>query len=283
MPVTCTISPITLRKEIHQIQLSEHVSQMNLYHLYQARLNKRAAAVLTPEAQMQSAMPPQGMPMDPSMQSAMPPQGMPMDSSMQNATPPQAPAQLPAEILQDMQFQQFLQDAMGLQLDPNSGMFIDTGSGQQVPPDMIIQMYDQYLQQMQGAMPPQGMPMDPSMQGAVPPQGVPMDPTAGGMPGVEAATVAPEVMSQLQKMIDSSMQAYTAGIDKKLTALVDKLDVVKSALESFKGESDERSANDKEELRRLQEDISAELTPSNVKQASSQTACGRTFNVFDLL
>ena len=92
MPVACTISPITLRKEIHQLQLSEHVSQMNLYHLYQARLNKRAAAVLTPEAQVQSGMPPQGMPMGPSMQSGMPPQGMPMDPSMQSGMPRQGPA-----------------------------------------------------------------------------------------------------------------------------------------------------------------------------------------------
>jgi hypothetical protein len=116
--------------------------------------------------------------MDPAMAGGMPPQG---------GAP--APADgLPPEAMQDQLFLQFLAEAFGVMLDPRSGQFFDQ-NGQPVPPDMLMQAYDAYmqgLQQMQGGQ----MPMDPSMQGGQPPmdpgmtgEQSPMDPAAmGGAP-----------------------------------------------------------------------------------------------------
>ena len=192
---------------------------------------KRAVAVLTPEA-MQAAMQPPppdpaamgGMPMDPSMQGGMmPPGGAPMDPAMMGGQPPMDPAMaggmppqggapaggIPPEVMQDPMFQQFLMEVFGIMMDPRSGQFFDQ-NGQPVPPDMLMQAYDAYMQGMQqlqmqqgGGMPPMGgapmdpaamggqPPMDPSMMGGapapMPPQGgMPMDPAMmGGQPPMD--------------------------------------------------------------------------------------------------
>ena len=179
---------------------------MSRYHDL-ARMYKIAAAVLTPEAE-QAAMggtPPQGAPMDPAMgggapmdpgmmppdMGGMPPQGgAPMDPAMAGGMPPQGGGQIPPEILQDPMFMQFLQEALGIMFDPNSGAFYDQ-QGQMVPPDIIMQAYQafqQQLQQMQGApVPPQGATMDPAAMGGMPPQGgASMPPPTGGDMGAGA-------------------------------------------------------------------------------------------------
>ena len=234
-------------------------------------LLKRAAAVMTPEA-MQAGpegMPPQGAPMDPSMmQGGMPPQGAPMDPSMmQGGMPPQGGG-LPPEILQDQAFVQMLQQS-GVVLDPQSGMFMDP-SGQPVPPEMIVQAYEAYMQGQQagqagpGGMPPQGAPMDPSMaQGAMPPQGAPMDPSmaqAGpgeippqgapvdpsmvqGAPtgGPEADGMLPEpVMNAISSIVASTVepavQDLASQLGQALSDLAAKIDELSARLDAEKKE-----------------------------------------------
>ena len=234
---------------------------MSLYTAYKSALHKKAAAVLTPEAQqMQAGMPPQGM--DPAAM-GMPPQG----------------AQLPPEVFQDPQFLQFLQQIFGFQVDPQAGVVIDGQTGQPLPPETVMQLYNEYMKQltqMQGGMPPQGG--DPSMMGGMPPQGG--DPSMmGGMPpetGVTDTELSPAVMQQVQKTVDDSLRAFTAQLDKKLSALVDKIDVIKEAIEESNNNDDRRTTADKAELRGLQEDLRADLEPSTgIKTAS--------LNVFDLI
>lgn len=151
--------------------------------------NKRATAVLTPEA-MQAAIQP---PMDPAA-GGMPPGGAPMDPAAIGGVP--APAQqgapaapqgsgggaIPPEILQDQLFMQFLQ-TMGVVFDQQSGTFIDP-NGQPLSVDEVMQIYDMFQQQVaaqQGAAPGGGAPADPAMGAA--PMGGPIDPAAaGGMP-----------------------------------------------------------------------------------------------------
>ena len=173
---------------------------MSLYSAFNSRLTKRAAAVLTPEAEqaaMQGGMGPQG---------GMPPQGAPMDPSMMGA--------------------------------PQSGMMPPGG-------DM-------------GGMPPEA---------AQPPQ------------GTEGMEMPPEIMQQVQKTIDDSIRAFSAQLDKKLSALLDKIDVIKDAIEEYNNTDDRRSTADKEELRGLQEDLRNELEPSG----GVKTASTKAFNVFDLI
>jgi len=175
---------------------------MNYYSrqpMWRQALNKRAVAILTPEA-MQAAMQPPppdpaamgGAPMDPAMAGGqppmdpammgggapMPPGGAPMDPSMAGGLPPEA--------LQDQLFLQFLAEAFGIMMDPRSGQFFDQ-NGQPVPPDMLMQAYDAYMQGMQQLQGQGGMPpMDPAAMGGQPP----MDPAmAGGQPPMDPAAM----------------------------------------------------------------------------------------------
>ena len=285
---------------------------MSLYSAFNSRFTKRAAAVLTPEAEQaamqggmgpQGGMPPQGAPTDPSMMGApqqgmmppggdmggMPPQGAPVDPAMAGGAPP------PPELLQNPQFMQFLQEATGIAFDQQSGQFIDMQQGQPVPPDVIMQLFQQFMQQTggmppggdMGGMPPQGAPTDPSMMGA-PQQGMtPPGGDMGGMPpeaaqppqGPEGMEMPPEIMQQVQKTVDDSIRAFSAQLDKKLSALLDKIDVIKDAIEEYNNTDDRRSTADKEELRGLQEDLRNELEPSG----GVKTASTKAFNVFDLI
>ena len=222
----------------------------------------------------QGGMTPQGAPMDPSMMGApqqgmmppggdmggMPPQGAPMDPAMAGGAPP------PPEILQNPQFMQFLQEAMGIAFDQQSGQFIDMQQGQPVPPDVIMQLFQQFMQQT-GGMPPGGDMGGMPPEAAQPPQ------------GPEGMEMPPEIMQQVQKTIDDSIRAFSAQLDKKLSALLDKIDVIKDAIEEYNNTDDRRSTADKEELRGLQEDLRNELEPSG----GVKTASTKAFNVFDLI
>lgn len=219
------------------------------YYSRQPIFNKRAVAILTPEA-MQAAMQPPppdpaamgGAPMDPAMAGGQPP----MDPAMMGGQPPMDPAMaggapmppqggaggLPPEALQDQMFLEFLAQAFGIMIDPRSGQFFDQ-NGQPVPPEMLMQAYDAYMQGMQqlqmqgGGMAPQGAPpdpaamggqppMDPAMAGGMPPQGaVPMDPAMmggapmppqGGMPPMD-----PTMAGGMPPMDPAAMGAADAG------------------------------------------------------------------------
>ena len=273
-------------------------------------LLKRAAAVMTPEAMQAgpAGMPPQSAPMDPSvMQGGMPPQGAPMDPSMMQG------GGLPPEILQDQAFVQLLQQS-GVMLDPQSGMFMDP-SGQPVPPEMIVQAYEAYMQGQQagqagpGGMPPQGAPMDPSMaQGAMPPQGAPMDPSMvpegpEGMPpqgapagGPEAAGMLPEpVMNAISSIVASTVepavQDLASQLGQALSDLAAKIDELSARLDAEKKEG-APSAEDvlrseiEKDLQQQQQQLPQEEAVPQMKAASVSVGAKsqvRPLNIFSLM
>lgn len=171
-------------------------------------------------------------PMDPAAAGGMPPAG----------AAPQGGGALPPEVLQDEQFAQFMEQAVGAPMDPNQGTFVDPQSGQPLPPDMVMQAYQAYQQQMGGA--PEG--------GAAP---------EGGN------EIPPEVLGQIQSVVDASIQNFSAQLDKKIESLLDKLETVKMALEAMRDTDDKRDKQEREATKELQDEIAAELNPE-VKTAS---------------
>lgn len=315
------------------------------YIPYSQFMRKSAVAVLTPEA-MQAAMqpPPQdpGMmggqpPMDPSMQGGMMPPGgaPPMDPSMMGGQPPaggQAPMPpmsgapapapapaggLPPEIMQDQMFIQFLAEAFGVMMDPQSGQFFDP-NGQPVPPEMLMQAYQAYMQAMQQV---QGgaMPMDPSMMGGQPPmdqmggapmdpammQGQPpMDPAAGGMPAEGEQPMDPmmqELSDLLVAVVEDSvvtpLKDAMEAINKQMNDLKelikgmrDEMDVVRDQVDAQEHTTDNRSEEDTDAEKALREQIAADLNPTvpvepEVKTASvrQEPAQWRPVNIMDVL
>lgn len=160
--------------------------------------NKRATAVLTPEAMQAAIQPPMdpaaagGAPMDPSMggmPGGAPMGGAPADPAAMGGAPtaPQGSGggAIPPEILNDQLFMQFMQ-AMGVTFDPQSGNFIDP-NGQPLSVDEVTQIYDMFQQQVaaqQGGAAEGAAAADPAMGGA------PMDPAAMGAPMGDPAAMA---------------------------------------------------------------------------------------------
>jgi len=98
-----------------------------------------------------------------------PGQGMPPGGA---PPPPGAGAPPPPELLQainDPMVAQMLQQA-GIQVDPASGMAMDTQTGQQIPPQDLMMVIQQIMGQMGGGMPPGGE-MPPEEGGAPPEDG----------------------------------------------------------------------------------------------------------------
>lgn len=217
-------------------------------------LDKRAVAVLTPEA-MQAAMQPPppdpaamgGAPMDPTMDPSMmggapapAPAPMPPDAGAAPMDPgmaaPAPAGGLPPEALQDQLFLQFLAEAFGIMLDPRSGQFFDQ-NGQSVPPEMLMQAYQAYMQGMQqlqsqgmdpsmmGGQPPMdpsmmGAPMDPAMAGGMPPQGAPMDPAAGAVPP-DAGMMPPDAMGGAPAEGEQPMDPMMAQLADLIAAVME--------------------------------------------------------------
>lgn len=310
------------------------------YIPYNQFMRKSAVAVLTPEA-MQAAMQPLPQdpammggqpPMDPSMQGGMmppggvppmdpsmmgmPPQGAPMDPSMMGGQPPMDPSMmggapagsLPPEIMQDPMFIQFLAEAMGIMLDQTSGQFFDQ-SGQPVPPEVLMQAYQSYMQamqQMQGG----AMPMDPSMMGGQPPMnpaamgGAQMDPAmTGGAPEEQPMdpmmqeladlmvnVVGDEVVTPLKEAIEAIGKQMN-DLKELVKTMRDEMDVVRDQVDSQEHTDDKRKEEDKDEEAKLRDELAAELQPTvpqepEIKQAAQQSAepaQWRPVNIMDVL
>lgn len=247
---------------------------------------KRAAAILTPEAEQAAVqpqqdpaaaggMPPQGAPMDPTMMGGapmdpamaggMPPQGgAPMDPAMMGGQPPMDPAAaggmppqgggLPPEIMQDQEFMAFLQ-SIGIQLDPASGMAVDP-NGQPVPPEAIMQIYQEFdmqRQQMaQGGAPGGAGGMPPEAAGEMPPE-------AGGAP----EDMLNQIASVVFDAIDSRLQEYTSELEKKFGIITDKMEALLKSVDALTDTTDRRKEEDKKSEERLQEDLDADLMPTD--------------------
>lgn len=279
-------------------------------HLY--GIGKQAVAVLTTEAEQDAMQPPMdpamaagGVPMDPMAAGGMPP-APGAGAAPMGGDPMASPAggQIPPEILQDQMFIQFLQEALGVSLDPASGMFMGP-NGEPIPPELIIEAYQEFqTMQAQGGMapaaaaggagmPPEaGMPpaaeMDPAMAagGAPMPGGAaPMDPMAAGVPPEAAGGVPPEmggapegapaaaapeqdlVIQEILSSVEAVLQAFSGKLDKQLSAILDKIDALKLDITSLRDTTDQRSKMEEDEAQRIREELEAELTPT-AKSAS---------------
>ena len=312
----------------------------------QAMLNKSAVAVLTPEA-MQAAMQPPpadpaamgGAPMDPNAMGGMmppggtpmPPQEAPMDPGMMGGQPPMDPAMaggmppmgapaggLPPEAMQDQLFLQFLAEAFGIMLDPRSGQFFDQ-NGQPVPPEMLMQAYDAYIQgmqqlQMQGGGQP---PMDPTMAGGMPPAadpaamgaapidpamagGAPMDP--GMMPPDAQAAPAPQeggeqgmdpmmqeladlMVAVMEDTIVAPMKEELAAIQKQFADLKELLKTVRDDMGTIRTDVDAQESR-AEESDVLRSELAAELEPTieqPKEELQEKQAALRPLNILDIL
>lgn len=224
-------------------------------------MNKRAfqkkAFVPMTDPAMQASMPgqaPQGAPMDPAMGGA--PVGQPpMDPSMGAAPmPPQGGTGDPI-------VDQLL--AMGFQVDPQGNVYDQ--NGQPVPPEQLQQIAQQIAAQM-GGMPPQGAPMDPAMQGA-PMEQPPMDPSMGAPMDPNAAP-APEAdpMVMMADMINTILDERMSNLDKRISAITDKLDTVRSLLEDILENKDRKSTSE-DIAREADEDIKKILTTAQATEA----------------
>ena len=210
-------------------------------------------------------MPPQGGAPMPPEAGGMPPQGgAPMPPDAMGGAPMAPDGGMPPEggmspeggdPTQDELFMQFMQEAMGVQFDPNSGQFIDPASGQPVPEDAVMQAYQAFQQQMQG-------------QGGAP---------AGGEGG-EGVGQAPEgdamaqMQEQLQSVVDAVVDSRISPVDKKIQALDDKLEKILMMLESMKDTDDQRDKDTRDRDKQLQEDIAADLNPTEKTAAVSAPA-----------
>ena len=211
---------------------------------------------------------PQGV--SPSTGGGLPPQGM-----------PQQGGQLPPEILQDQMFLQFMAEMGGMQPD-QSGKFVDMQTGQPVPPDFILQAYQEFQTQLQQQQQQQqgGQMPDYGYQ-PVQPEQMPTQNQSGG-------AIPSEVLDQIQTMLDSTLQAYTASIEKRLEAFNDKLDAVKTAIESVGNKDDQRKQLDKDEADAIRQELANELQPT-VKTEAVRPASKPSFstpkpiNMFDML
>lgn len=181
-------------------------------------------------------MAPAGAPMG----GPMPPQGAPMGAP--GMTPG---AGIPPEALQDQEFLQTLAQA-GVQIDPATGQAFGP-DGTPVPPEAVAQAFAQW-------------------QAAGGPQAAAAEAQAPAGPDANAAGQPPQ--QDIQSMLDSSLQAAMASLEKRLETLVDKLDTLKMEIESLRDTDDMRSRQDRAEQRSAQEDLAAELA-GGVKQASA--------------
>lgn len=296
-------------------------------------LDKRAVAVLTPEA-MQAAMQPPppdpaamgGAPMDPAMAGGQPPMdpGMMGGAPAPTPMPPDAGAApmdpgmaapaptggLPPEALQDQLFLQFLAEAFGIMLDPRSGQFFDQ-NGQPVPPEMLMQAYDAYMQGMQQL---QSQGTDPSMMGGQPPQGAPMDPAAGAMPPPDAAMMPPDaamggapveegqpmdpMMAQFADLIAAVMEDTVvtpmkeeiAALNKQIADLKNLFKTTRDEMDSMKDEiiakedtDDKRTEEDRDEAAEVREQLAQELQPTVPQEELPKQAALRPLNILDIL
>ena len=254
-------------------------------------------------------MPPQGAPADPAMMGGAPAEAQ-MPGMPTGATGPRG-GEIPPEILQDQMFLQFLMEAMGVVFDPNNGMFVDP-NGQPVPVEVIIQAYQEFQAtlQQQGGMPQPGAPMDPTMMGGAPmdptaapegavPEGAPL-PEAGQeqamqQPGIEMPpevqqAAAPEGVEQIDPIneisgavmsgVEAILQDFTATLEKKLSALLERVEGLSKAVDALQSTTDRREQSEKDADAQLREEIAADLMPTS---ATKQAATQQPINLFELI
>ena len=187
------------------------------------------------------------------------PEGAPMGPEAGGA-PPMDPAMMQQMqmALMDPNVQAMLQQ-VGIIIDPQQGP-IDQASGQSIPPEEMMAILQELMQQLQaggapmdpamagGAPPPApgGAPMDPAMAGGAPPMpkaaadqgmmpppmdpamaqggGAPMDPSMGGAPPMPPQPPMPENVPQ-------AVEPQEAGLEERLSALEDLVGELAAKLE----------------------------------------------------
>ena len=81
--------------------------------------------------------------------------------------------------------------------------------------------------------------MDPGMM--PPPEGMPPE----AAPPMEQGPDMAQLMADIQNNIESMVKAELSAQDKKIAAMMDKIDSMKSLLEQLVGTQDQRTAEDK--------------------------------------
>lgn len=116
------------------------------------------------------------------------------------------------------------------------------------------------MAQMQGGGAPGGAPMDPSMMGGAPAGAPPMDPAMAAQGGAPmdpsmmgGAPMDPSqdpmvmaIADAVGKNVQDTLQQQLSGVDKKIAALVDKLDSVKQIVDSLISTTNEQDDQSKQ-------------------------------------
>lgn len=125
-----------------------------------------------------------------------------------------------------------------------------------------------------GAMPPDaGMPPEAAMGGA---PGSPAD-MAGALPpdpamaggadmgaagGMSSEDQAMEIASAVMSGVEATLEEFTTNLEKKMSAIIDKVETLGKAVDSLQETTDRRSEDDKDEEEKLRADLDAELMPT---------------------
>ena len=123
------------------------------------------------------------------------------------------------------------------------------------------------------AMPPDaamgGAPAGPDDMGAAVPAADPMaDPAAVGAPagdgGEEIAPNAPimEIASAVMSGVEATLEEFTANLEKKMSAILDKVESLNKAVDALQQTTDNRKDDDKTKEASLQDELTAELQPT---------------------
>lgn len=220
-----------------------------------------------------------------------------MDPAMAGGAPMPPAGGIPPELMQDQIFLQFLAEVFGIMLDPRSGQFFDQ-NGQPVPPEMLMQAYQAYMQGMQqlqaqgGGMPPAdpsmaaGAPMDPAMAGGMPPAAdpaamgaAPMDPTmAGGMPPaapVGQPPMDPGMMPPDAQAAAPAPQGGEQGMDPMMQELADLMvavmeDTIVAPMKEELAAIQKQFADLKELLKTVRDDMGTIRTDVDAQESRAE-------------
>jgi hypothetical protein len=124
----------------------------------------------------------------------------------------------------------------------------------------------------EGMDPSLALPPDAAMDGGMPPMddgsgnAAAMDPAAGGDPAMAAGAEQPdpimEIASAVMSGVEATLEDFTANIEKKLSALLDKVEGLNKAVDALQQTTDRRDDDDKKKEASLQDELAAELQPT---------------------
>lgn len=188
------------------------------------------------------------------------------------------PAEMIVQAYQEFQMQMQQGGMGGAPMDPAmaGGAPMDPAAMSGAPADPAMQGGAPMDPAAMG-MAPGGAPMDPAAMGAGDPAAMGMDPAAAGAAPADAAAAGSpdanmdminEISSAVMSGIEAVLQDLVAGQEKKISAILDKVDMLKEEIASLRDTTDKRKQADEDAEKQLRDEISADLNPV-VKQATA--------------